>query len=453
MRTRRTLVTTAFRRRTAEPDGRFTAALVAIALAGFLLLPQQIRGDDAVRVRMLQQMAEGIKPESKFSFIQPAVSTPLFWVFDHLGFGVFAVTLVPVVWMTVWSVTTWRVLAARRSAAFAHHTVVLTIVSLLGAYLVGFGSDVFTALGMSGGLICGLMANRRGSRVAAWAIFVVAAANTPTMVAAAAVIALYLVLSSRTLRYALLPVCVLAAMVVESTLVTGHLSWTRYSDAQEFGNVQLLPWGDVRGFGWPMWSGVVAILFSFGRGLVFYVPLLWNAPMRGGGPVVRAERSLWAAVIVLLPIYGTWWAWYGGVSFGPRFFMLAVVPAAMATSAVVCSAHRSTARSLVCLATVLVSLWVAFAGAVFGVTTTAFDWCASGGGFNNEALCLYTPEYSGLWAPIWTGEAVGLRDALFLLALICCLVPTLLSLAVIPWRSARSAIVRANGHLRESWSL
>lgn len=436
-----------------EPTAGFTAALVGVAVAGFLLLPQVPRGDDEVRVVMLRQIADGTKPVTKFSLIQPAVSAPIFWMLDHLHFGVYAVTLIPMIWLVLWSVAMWSVLTVHRSAAFAHHTIVLTIVSLLGVYLVGFGSDVFTALGMTAGVVCGTLAKHTHWRVVAWVVFVVAAANTPVMFLAAAGIGMSLALGRRRLRFLLLPLGVFAFMVAESTIVSGSLSWTRYTNDVEHGNLQLLPWGDVSGFGWPLWSGVTAVLFSFGRGLFFYLPQLWNGPMRGSDLLVSASRSLWCAVVVLVPLYGTWWAWYGGVSFGPRFFMLAVVPAAMAAAAVVSDPTCSVVRQAVCFAATIWSFWIAVAGAVFHVTSTAFDHCVAGGGFQNEALCLYTPEYSGLWAPLWARDPVGLRDGVFVAALVLVVGPTLVALAVSLTPAVRRRLRSVARHLRGEWSV
>ena len=434
-------------------SGRITAVWFSAVMLAVVLLPQSVVGDDAVRRVMLNQLAEGIKPDTKYSFIQPMVSLPLFWVFDNLQFGIYAVTLLPIIWMSVWSYVVWRVLARELSVTFAHHVVVLTVASMIGASLIGFSSDVFTALLMSGGVIVGLLARSRVGRVAAWTVFVVGAANTPVMFVATTVMVGFLVVGQRRIRYAALPVAVFVLMVIEATVVSGRLGWTRYTNGVEHGVVPLLPWGDVQGFGWPLWSGLLAVLFSFGRGVVFFIPTLWNGVTTASGPIARAEHALWALLVTLVPIYATWWAWFGGVSFGPRFFMIGVVPAAMATSSLLCRTDRSVLRSVVGASSVVLSSWVAISGAVFGVTTTAFQWCASGGGFNNFALCLYTPEYSGLWAPIWAADPAGSRDLLFALTVCVFVAPTLwpfLSPTIFPFRRQTH---RLRTHLVGRWSL
>ncbi len=441
------------RREIGRPGGRLTAACVAIALSGFVVVPQTVRGDDTVRAVMLRQMADGIKPDSKYSFIQPALSTPLYWLLDTLHFGIYAMTLQPLAWIALWCWAVWRCLARHRSPAFAHHAIVLTLASLVGAYLVGFGSDVFTALGMSGGLIVGLLGGSPAARALAWCVFVVAAANTPVMLAASAAVALWLVVTRRQVRYMLLPAGVLALVVAESTIVTGELSWTRYTREVEHGELPLLPWGDVSGFGWPLWSGVLAVLFSFGRGLVFYIPTVWNGPTRSTDAVGRAERALWVAGVVLIPIYATWWAWFGGLSFGPRFFMLLAAPGALAGAAVVCDESRSLARSAVAAVAVTLSAWVAVGGAVFGVTSAAFDRCVAGGTFQNFALCLYTPEYSGLWNPIWAADPIGLRDLYLVAVMAAAVMPTMWAIAAPCRAPLADGFGRLRRHLGGEWRL
>jgi hypothetical protein len=434
-------------------SGRMTAALFSAAMLAFLLLPQRVQGDDSVRRVMITQLADGIKPETKYSFIQPVVSLPVFWVLDHLRFGIYALTLLPILWMSLWALTVWTVLTNSRSPAFAHHVVVLTVSSLAGAYLIGFSSDVFTALAMSGGVIVGLLGRSRGARITAWGVFILGAANTPAMFPATAFLAAYLVARRREIRYALLPAGVFMLMVIEATTVSGRLAWTRYSDEVEHGSVELLPWGDVHGFGWPLWSGLLALLFSFGRGLVFYIPTMWNGVSRPSERTSTPEYALWFVVLALLPIYATWWAWFGGVSFGPRFFTIAVVPAAMATASLATRPDRSVLRSVVAAASVLMSLWVAVAGVVFGVTAAAFDWCASGGGFNNFAMCLYTPEYSSLWAPIWIDDHIGLRDCLFVVTMVVLVCPTIWVLVHPCIEAARRSFGSLRAHMGGPWRI
>jgi hypothetical protein len=152
-------------------------------------------------------------------------------------------------------------------------------------------------------------------------------------------------------------------------------------------------------------------------------------------------------------LYAKWWAWYGGVSFGPRFFMLGVVPIAMAAAAALERTDRSTARSVVLSIAILLSAWVAIAGAIFGVTEFAFNTCVDGGSFLLEPLCWYTPEYSGLWMPLWKPGPIGGRDIVFAVLVVAAVLPTLSAAAAPLWSPARLTFARAVASLRRPWRL
>ncbi len=79
--------------------------------------------------------------------------------------------------------------------------------------------------------------------------------------------------------------------------------------------------------GWttPFLTGLYGLLFSPGRGLVFYSPLavlavigLWDLWRRGWRVEVLLIGGLFAAQVA---IYASWWAWEGGVVWGPRFLV------------------------------------------------------------------------------------------------------------------------------------
>jgi hypothetical protein len=79
--------------------------------------------------------------------------------------------------------------------------------------------------------------------------------------------------------------------------------------------------------GWttPFLTGLYGLLLSPGRGLVFYSPLavlaavgLWGLWRRGW----RAEMLLIASLVAgQIAFYASWWAWEGGVVWGPRFLV------------------------------------------------------------------------------------------------------------------------------------
>lgn len=78
----------------------------------------------------------------------------------------------------------------------------------------------------------------------------------------------------------------------------------------------------------PALEGVLGLLLSPGRGLLFYAPPVLLA-LPGGIRFWRRDRAMASAVAALLvgylTLYGRWWAWDGGWSWGPRF-LVPVIP-------------------------------------------------------------------------------------------------------------------------------
>lgn len=82
------------------------------------------------------------------------------------------------------------------------------------------------------------------------------------------------------------------------------------------------------GFIHPMHQGVMALLFSGYRGLMWYSPLTWLA-FFGWGGLYRAHRGLAVTTLALIIVntlsFASWWSWHGGTVWGPRF-MVPIVP-------------------------------------------------------------------------------------------------------------------------------
>lgn len=117
--------------------------------------------------------------------------------------------------------------------------------------------------------------------------------------------------------------------------------------------------------------------------------------------------------------------------------MIGVIPAAMATARRLGPPHavRSVGRTVVMLATLIGTAWVAVTGVVWGLTDTAFSVCTANG-FAREHLCWYTPEYSSLFVPLWAADPVGLREVLAI-AVIGAVVVTL---SITPCRSLVTSV-------------
>jgi hypothetical protein len=169
--------------------------------------------------------------------------------------------------------------------------------------------------------------------------------------------------------------------------------------ASTSGPATVLTYAGRPGFSYPLFFGLLSVLFSFGKGLVFYAPGLL-LPVRARLRVISARLldsyDLWIAFLVgIILVYAKWWAWFGGWAWGPRFFLVAAIPAtcALAIALQRIGAYPVSVRFGV-LAVLTLSTWVAIDGAVFDLA--ALDTCRDEA---FESLCWYVPEFSPLWRP------------------------------------------------------
>jgi hypothetical protein len=221
------------------------------------------------------------------------------------------------------------------------------------------------------------------------------------------------VVPRRRWRYAL-------AFAAAAALIAGE-DWLRRGnplDGGYAGNAGFrtaMPYSGLPGFSYPFLFGLLSILFSFGKGLVFFTPALFLPARRrllalaAAGAELFETYRLWVAFVVgLVLAYASWWAWYGGWFWGPRFFLFASLPASLVLAVRLRDREAPLPANLLTLATLALSAWVGIDGAAFG--QAGMDVCL----YNNfalEALCHYTPDFSALWHPFVVAGKLGLGGA------------------------------------------
>jgi len=148
-------------------------------------------------------------------------------------------------------------------------------------------------------------------------------------------------------------------------------------------------WG-YPGEGWttPFTEGLYGLLFSPGKGLVFFSPVMFLAIIG----LVGLWKKGWEAEVALiggltiaqLAIYSPWWAWDGGWTWGPRFL---VSTQALLVLGLVTWLENKKGRLVVAVAATL-----GFLVQVIGATTDTMDYMKSSDFSNSEVL--FRPEAS-----------------------------------------------------------
>lgn len=269
--------------------------------------------------------------------------------------------------------------------------------SMFPAHAEEFYGEVFSALLVGIGVV---LVVQRANRWASWAPLVLGVANIPATAPALVALVGWRAARDRRLRYGLAVVAAAALVLVDAA--ARHRSLLFGSYGHDHGELTVLPYSGRPGFSFPVVLGVAAILFAFGKGLIFFVPGLFVSLSRG----VRARLSAlgvevvtgWVVVVgVLVVLYAAWWGWDGGFFWGPRFFILACLPAALALAALLATPPHRPVACGVLLALVALTTYVAINGAALQSRQT-FLFCQSHAVALPD-LCSDVPEFSPLWRP------------------------------------------------------
>jgi hypothetical protein len=317
------------------------------------------------------------------------------------------------------------------------------------AHTRNFYGDLFTAVLASLGLL--MVATRGG--IGGWLALGAGAVNLPGHLIAVSAVAIERVWRSRRFRYLIVVAAVVLLVAAENWWRRGHPLSTHYEG--NHGVATILPYSGREGFSYPVFFGALSLLLSFGKGLLFFAPGLLLVPWirrRRDTPGSVSTFLLLALLYCagLLAVYSAWWAWYGGFSWGPRFLLLASVPASLALAAAIRAADRPCLRIAV-VACIVLSAWVGMSGAVFYLDNLGV---CNENNYAYEHLMWFVPEFSVLWRPFVVAAklrnpAVGLLVYGALVAACLC-APLLLALA----RDLASAFRKARSDLAgSSWRI
>ncbi len=384
-------------------------------LAGLFFLPFRITGDGTARFSFMYALVHDHQLKTiRYSMVGPLFSLPLWLVATHLNdpalvigrynFLLFAIFL-PILYLLLRKWFDRKFLLT--------FVILLAFGSMFPGHLLNYYGEVFSAVCLTLGSVC-LATNKTAL---GWALSILAVLNTPALFIPFILIVLFLTWETRQVRYLLLLPATLLLLFFEGFIRTGRLlaAFKTYLTG-DHGFQTVLPYSGRGGYSYPFVLGVLSILVSFGKGLIFYCPGLLLIVWSWKHISLSIERRmviLWILILVGLTLaYASWWSWYGGWYWGPRFFLFASVPATWFLSKLIHAPQKSLFMSLALLLLVTLSIWVGVNGVVFEQKT--LDVCTNDN-YALESLCWYVPEFSPLIHPFITHATLSLNDILILI--------------------------------------
>jgi hypothetical protein len=380
----------------AEIPKRVFSALVALGLLSFFfLLPHRVEGDGSLRLAALQGwLTGGWIPDTKYPLIGSLPSIPLI-LLGHLGPS-------PEWWVSRYNVVVYAaglgalylLLRGRLpSDVLAAFLLLLGTTGMLPNSLTGFGTETFSAMTVGAGLAAWSVGRWKTGAV----LLGFGVANLPASFVGLVLAMGWWAWRMKEIRAAV-PLAVSAGLwLLESTLRRKSALSTGYEG--DHGFQTLLPYSGLPGFSYPTFLGVLSLVFSFGKGLLFFAPgllLVFGRGLDALRPVTQV-LVLWMLYLTgMVLVYGSWWAWYGGFTWGPRFLIFASLPASLLLAAQLRRPPRALLAGTVVVAALLLSLWVGIDGQIFG--RFAQTPCTANH-YYLESFCWYVPEFSVLWTP------------------------------------------------------
>jgi hypothetical protein len=234
----------------------------------------------------------------------------------------------------------------------------------------------------------------------------IAGANTPALLPAETIAILYFAWRLRRSDMLLLIAPPWLLFIAENLIKFGSPLGSPYQSAAEHGYATILPYSGLPGFSYPLFFGIISILFSAGKGLIFFIPGLFV--FQRAAPTAPPEVRLWIETLIVLLVslvlvYSRWWAWYGGVFWGPRFFLVGCLAASLIIAAATLGGQTRGMRWIALPLVLVLSWWGCVQGYVYGLDK--MDICI-GNNYALEAICWYVPEFSPLWRQFVIGFAV-----------------------------------------------
>jgi len=290
---------------------------------------------------------------------------------------------------------------------------ILVMASMFPNHLLYYYDEVFTAILVAVGCIAIVV----GSRLPGWCAIILGVVNTPATLLGLILLNARHILKQKRVRYILAIIITVALILLESWIRRGSPFNSGY--ANDGGTRTIMPYSGRPGFSNPLFFGLISLLFSFGKGILFFAPGLL-LPIRKTLHKLReaihvdllAIYILWIAFLIGLLVYACWWSWHGGWFWGPRFLLFASIPASFALAIRLQWHHTSLRVNILTILILCLSIWVGINGAVYGDQSP--QYLSACGGLEIP-LCYYTPEFNVLWYPFVVHLSLDQGQMLYLL--------------------------------------
>jgi hypothetical protein len=382
--------------------------LAASLLILYFVTPFSIEGDGRERFRVLSGfLADGELSRSPYSLVGPLASSPLWWLGRTAAGREWWCARFNVMVFVAGLFGLYRALRPELDAGrVMQFLIVLTVGSMFPHHNGRYYGEAFTSVLVAVGLAIVVMKRSFWG----WVLAILGVANTPANLAGLAAVALWLGVRRRNVFYLIAIVAAAALIAGEAWIRRGSPFFSGYEGSR--GVATVLPFSGRPGFSYPLVFGVISILFSFGKGIMWFAPglLLWRVPAESSDD--RELAQAWLVFLIgLVLVYARWWGWNGGDFWGPRFFLFASIPSAYFIARWLKSPRQSAVVEILGVACLLWAVWVGVNGILYGFGTPAI---CTADHYALEFLCWYTPEFSPLFRPLATPRGLGPAERLLL---------------------------------------
>jgi len=423
----------------------------------FFLIPHKVWGDGPVRYRAIESFIEHghLTPLMKYSLIGPLFSAPLYLLGKWIGTPEWWVARFNTIFFGLGALLIYQVLHHSISSRLLRRFLLLTMLaSMMSQELLGYGAEAFSAVSVAAGLAAWIT----GRWVFGSVLLSLGVANTPGTIIGLALAMLVWAFHEKRFRAATPVLLAVLIWGAENWLRRGSPMITGYEfEASGTPSIEphpMLPYSAHKGFTYPLFFGLLSYLFSFGKGLLFFSPALF-LPLRNRtmSPAIRdLYRYCMMYLLGLAITYARWWAWFGGVSWGPRFLLFASVPASLVLTARLDEIDSSLINDTLSALALALCFWVGFSGITFGLEGQ--QACVVND-YINEPYCWYVPEWSVLWHPFVQRRALSFAEwavaFFYILALLYFLIPLTRRISSKLYRRLGSSVV--SFRKRPSWRL